>query len=160
MAERERKEKEEKERQNMSPADRLALQKKKQDEDELVSATEFVDIKDPDSIDLTKFKPKTKYEFEQYAEAMSNKILSLQDTPFYTQFLCDITRESIKPVKLDEVRKVEKVLSAQINDLVKSSKGKQKKNNKKTSLNAGAGKGLGPDTNRYDDDYDDIEDMI
>lgn len=46
IAEREEREKAEKALREMAPQDRLALQKKQQEDDELVSATEFVDIKD------------------------------------------------------------------------------------------------------------------
>lgn len=86
---------------------------------------------------------------------------TLEGSPFYVDFVCNITREMIKPFKLEEARKLEAVLNARINDLVKSSKGKTKGKNKHKTLNSGAGKGTSADTSRYDDnDYDDMEDLM
>ena len=59
----------------------------------------------------------------------------------FEDFVCDMVRDSIKSLSLDDTRKVEQVLKVQINELCKSNKTSKKKN-KKGSLNAGAGKGI------------------
>ena len=40
-----------------------------------------------------------------FAEALNKKLSSLQDSNFYSEFVCDIAREACKPLKLDDVRK-------------------------------------------------------
>ena len=49
--------------------------------------------------------PKTKHDFKLFAEAVNKKIASLHESSFYPDFVCDISREAIKPMKLDDVRK-------------------------------------------------------
>ena len=49
--------------------------------------------------------PKTKHDFKVFAEAVNKKIASLHESSFYPDFVCDISREAIKPMKLDDVRK-------------------------------------------------------
>jgi len=158
IKEREEREKKEKQMREMTPSERRAAEKEAVEKSALSDAQELTDVTDADSIDLGKFVPKTKYEFEKYSEILTKKLTSLQGSAFYTEFLCSITREMIKPLKLDDTRKVEKVLSVQINELVKSSKPKKKGGKKGVSLNSGGGKG-GLDTNAYDD-MDDMEDLM
>jgi len=163
IAAREAREKKEREMRNMTPQERHALEMKQQEEDALALASDLVanvTVEDPDSIDIGSFKPQTKHDFKMFAEALNKKISSLQDSNFYSEFVCDIAREACKPLKLDDVRKVETVLKVQINEMVKATQ-KIGKKGKKPGLNTGGGKGQAPDRNRYDDDdFGELEDMI
>jgi len=163
IAAREAREKKEREMKNMTPQERHALEMKQQEEDAMAMASDLVanvTVEDPDSIDIGKFVPKTKHDFKIFAEAVNKKIASLSESSFYPEFVCDISREAIKPMKLDDVRKVETVLKVHINDMVKATQKKGKKG-KKPGLNTGGGKGQAPDRNRYDDDdFGELEDMI
>jgi len=163
IAAREAREKKEREMKNMTPQERHALEMKQQEEDAMAMASDLVanvTVEDPDSIDIGKFVPKTKHDFKVFAEAVNKKIASLHESSFYPDFVCDISREAIKPMKLDDVRKVETVLKVHINDMVKATQKKGKKG-KKPGLNTGGGKGQAPDRNRYDDDdFGELEDMI
>ena len=85
-------------------------------------------------IDLNKFVPRSKHEFQVYAELLAKKFEKINESPFYTDFACDATRSLIKGLNLEKTRKVEQVLSVQINELVKSSKGKKKGTKKKPVL--------------------------
>ena len=85
-------------------------------------------------IDLNKFVPRSKHEFQVYAELLAKKFEKLNESPFYTDFACDATRSLIKGLNLEKTRKVEQVLSVQINELVKATKGKKKATKKKPVL--------------------------
>ena len=63
----------------------------------------------------------------------------MTESPFYEDFVKDVTRNLIKPLNLEKTRAVEQVLKVQINEQVKTGK-KSKKSSKKT-LNTGGGKG-------------------
>ena len=83
---------------------------------------------------MNKFVPRSKHEFQVYAELLAKKFEKLNESPFYTDFACDATRSLIKGLNLEKTRKVEQVLSVQINELVKASKGKKKATKKKPVL--------------------------
>jgi len=161
IAEREAKEKAARQKQQqvaeLTPAERA----KQIEEDELLGAAEMlaIDTKDPDSIDLNKFVPRSKHEFQVYAELLAKKFEKLNESPFYTDFACDATRSLIKGLNLEKTRKVEQVLSVQINELVKTSKGKKKGTKKKPVL-GGMEKGGGGAGGRVAvDDFDDFDDL-
>jgi len=143
---------------DQTPEQRRAELKKMQDESELLDAMEMVDVKDPDDIDISSFKPKSKHDFALYSEKLASTIIQFSDSPFYTDSIVDLTRILIKDMKLDDTRKVETMLKVQINKLVKENSGKKKKKGGK-SLNAGGGKDGGYDTRAYDG-YDDMEDLM
>lgn len=159
IKEREEREKKEEALRKMTPEARRALQLKEAEEQEIAGATEFIKIDDPDSIEIGKFKPVSKFHFEQYAEAMSSHLLQFKESPFFVDFIVNVTRDVIRPLKLDDTRKVETVLNVQINDLVKTDRGKKSKKKNKPSMNMGGAK-TGQDTRAYglDDEYDDIYD--
>ena len=83
---------------------------------------------------MNKFVPRSKHEFQVYAELLAKKFEKLNESPFYTDFACDATRSLIKGLNLEKTRKVEQVLSVQINELVKATKGKKKATKKKPVL--------------------------
>ena len=113
-----------------------------------------------DSINISEFKPKSKHDFELYADVLSKKLADFSESPFYLDFICSVTRGAIKPLKLEDTRLVETVLKVQINDLVKQGRGK-KKGKGKIGLNSGGGKGK-TDTGTYGDECfdDDMEDLM
>ncbi|CAG5108613.1 Oidioi.mRNA.OKI2018_I69.chr1.g3876.t1.cds [Oikopleura dioica] len=159
IKEREEREKREMEIRELTPEQRRAQLKKEQDESELLGAMEFVDVKDPEDIDISKFAPKSKHDFSLYSEKLGKTISQYSSSPFYVDSVVDLTRVLIQGMKLDDTRKVETMLKVQINKLVKESSGKKgKKKAGKGSLNAGGGKG-GMDTRAYDG-YDDMEDLM
>jgi len=137
-----------------------AQRKIKIEEDELVNAAEIMDLEDPDAIDLNKWTPKSKHDYKIYTEAINNRLKGLSESPFYSDFVCDIVRELLQPMNLEGTRKVEQVIKAQINTLIKSSKGpsKGKKGKAKPGINAGGAKSSAfADTGEnYDDDFDDF----
>ena len=83
---------------------------------------------------MNKFVPRSKHEFQVYAELLAKKFEKFNESPFYTDFACDATRSLIKGLNLEKTRKVEQVLSVQINELVKATKGKKKATKKKPVL--------------------------
>ena len=83
---------------------------------------------------MNKFVPRSKHEFQVYAELLAKKFEKLNQSPFYADFSCDVTRSLIKGLNLEKTRKVEQVLSVQINELVKATKGKKKATKKKPVL--------------------------
>ena len=83
---------------------------------------------------MNKFVPRSKHEFQVYAELLAKKFENFNESPFYTDFACDATRSLIKGLNLEKTRKVEQVLSVQINELVKATKGKKKATKKKPVL--------------------------
>ena len=93
-------------------------------------------------IDLNKWTPKSKHDYKIYTEAINNRLKGLSESPFYSDFVCDIVRELLQPMNLEDTRKVEQVIKAQINTLIKSSKGpsKGKKGKAKPGINAGGAK--------------------
>jgi len=108
---------------------------------------------------LNKFVPRSKHEFQVYAELLAKKFEKLNESPFYTDFACDATRSLIKGLNLEKTRKVEQVLSVQINELVKATKGKKKATKKKPVL-GGMEKGGGGAGGRVAvDDFDDFDDL-
>ena len=91
------------------------------------------------SINLNKHVPKSKHEFQLYTEQICARFAMMTDSPFYEDFVKDVTRHLIKPLNLEKTRGVEQVLKVQINEQVKT--GKKSKKSSKKSLNTGAGKG-------------------
>lgn len=83
--------------------------------------------------------PKSKHEFQIYTEQICARFALMTESPFYEDFVKDVTRNLIKPLNLEKTRAVEQVLKVQINEQVKTGK-KSKKSSKKT-LNTGGGKG-------------------
>merc|ERR550534_460874 len=158
IKEREEREKRELEIREQTPQQRAEAIRKEQEESDLLGAMEFVDVKDPEDIDISTFKPRSKHDFALYTEKLASTISKFSDSPFYTDAIVDLTRVLVKDMKLDDTRKVETMLKVQINKLVKESSGKKKKKGGK-SLNAGGGKSGGVDTRAYDG-YDDMEDLM
>jgi len=158
IAEREAKEaearKKAREMAEMSPAQKKAMIEKEEE----ANAEDFLG-EDDENINLNKHVPKSKHEFQVYTEAICARFALLSESPFYEDFVKDITRSLIKPLNLDKTRNVEQVLKVQINEQVKT--GKKSKNKGKKSLNTGGGKG-GISTAVYnDDDYDDdLDDLM
>ena len=91
------------------------------------------------SINLNKHVPKSKHEFQVYTELICARFEGLSESPFYEEFVKDVTRSLIKPLNLEKTRNVEQVLKVQINEQVKT--GKKTKNKSKKQLNTGGGKG-------------------
>ena len=83
--------------------------------------------------------PKSKHEFQVYTELICARFEGLSESPFYEEFVKDVTRNLIKPLNLEKTRNVEQVLKVQINEQVKT--GKKTKNKSKKQLNTGGGKG-------------------
>jgi len=130
--------------------------KLKIEEDERQNAEEFLGTDVSGDIDLNKYLPKSKAEFTAYTEACVARFEKIKESPYYEEFVEDVTRSMIKTLNLEKTRKVEQVLKVQINELCKTSK---KKGGKKSAkLNTGGGKG-GIDTGNYDD-FDDMDDLM
>lgn len=159
IAEREAKEAEQRRKQqemaDMTPAQKKAMIEKEEE----ANADDFLGEDDGDNINLNKHVPKSKHEFHLYTEQICARFALMTESPFYEDFVKDVTRNLIKPLNLDKTRAVEQVLKVQINEQVKTGK-KSKKSSKKT-LNTGGGKG-GISTAVYgDDDYDDdLDDLM
>jgi len=159
IAEREAKEAEQRRKQEelaeMTPAQKKAMIEKEEE----ANAEDFLGEDDADNINLNKHVPKSKHEFQLYTEQICARFAMMTDSPFYEDFVKDVTRHLIKPLNLEKTRGVEQVLKVQINEQVKT--GKKSKKSSKKSLNTGAGKG-GVSTAAFgDDDYDeDLDDLM
>jgi len=155
IAEREAKEAEARKKQremaDLTPAQKKAMIEKEEER----NAEDFLG-EDDDNINLNKHVPKSKHEFQVYTELICARFEGLSESPFYEEFVKDVTRSLIKPLNLEKTRNVEQVLKVQINEQVKT--GKKTKNKSKKQLNTGGGKGgiAIYNDDDYDDDLDDL----
>lgn len=136
----------------MTPEQRKRMIEKNENNE----AEEFLG-EDGEDINLNKHVPKSKHEFGVYTESLNARFALLSASPYYEDFVKDITRSLIKPLNLEKTRAIEQVLKVQINEQVKT--GKKTKKGGKKALNTGGGKG-GPCMDNFEDYDDELDDLM
>lgn len=126
-------------------ARKMSIQKKVEDADLELAKEMLEDGGDDDEEEvllIEAMNPKTKADFNAMAAAILAKVAKYEASPFYKDFVKDVSRDMCVALSADEVRKVGSTLEVLRSEKQKAMKGKQKttKGKKKAQL-GGAGKG-------------------
>jgi translation initiation factor 3 subunit J len=130
---------------------------------DLISSTKLSTTNGDDSNDISKFRPRTKDEFDEFSKRLTEVITSVSNLPHYAMFVAGLVKAIAEPLGSEDVKKVTSGLTALGNEKLKAEKGssgKAKKGGKKPTLVVGAAKSVAPkfDTRDYGDadDFDDF----
>eukprot|EP01115_Flamella_aegyptia_P011117 TRINITY_DN50885_c0_g1_i1.p1 TRINITY_DN50885_c0_g1~~TRINITY_DN50885_c0_g1_i1.p1 ORF type:complete len:261 (-),score=102.28 TRINITY_DN50885_c0_g1_i1:99-881(-) len=102
------------------------------------------------SVDMLNFKPKTKEEFEHYADLVSQELTTYEDDENYVKLLKDILEKSVFILNSHEIQDLIKTLNIEKNKKIQKERTKKKKKHKVIKVQEYSDE----EDNFIDDEYD------
>jgi len=120
-------------------AAKAAIQKKVEDADEKLGMELMAGVGDENVTDLTlieAMEPKSQGDFHDMAKKVAKKATKYKASPFYKEFIKELSISLAEPLTDVETRKWQTQLSIIANEKAKAAQGKKKKKSNKPSLSA------------------------